>query len=112
MPELGALLARRQVPGTPGPGIAEAHRDHRDAPVVEAFGIDPQPRAQAFAAEVVPRHAALVDSLAGSLTDDQQPSVGMRAHHRARSEWEMLGADVTAPDLRQQASDSRRLHAP
>ena len=59
------------------------------------------PIAQALAAGIIPRDAALMDFSAGGLTNDQQAGGRCGADHRAGTVWKMGRAYLASPDVAQ-----------
>src|SRR5215469_7356791 len=103
MPQWRASRARRQVAAFRiAAGIAEPHRQDRDpALVVEAFAVEPQPKAQPVAAFIVERQAGLVNAGSRRLADDQQTSRRSTADDGSRAQRQMGGTDRAAADFRE-----------
>src|SRR5471030_3259062 len=109
MPERGTFRAWRQVAGGPLAGIAEAHRYQRDLRRIVELGLrKPGPLAQASAAIVVPRHAALMHLRSGRLADDDDPRGRTELHDRSWSRLQRLFAHRAGADFPQERCGARQ----
>lgn len=98
-PGVGAFLSRRKIPAFSSTRKAKAHWQYRDLlRIVESFTGNPQPITESVAAWVVKRDPGLVDATPGSLTGDENSSVGADLQHRARSKRQGFLANPAGRD--------------
>jgi len=89
-----------QIPGVPGPRIAETHRQDRHASsVVEHCLVDTHPVTKPITACIVEGHAALMHLAARCLPGDQDPRTRLHLQHRARPERKVCLAKPSGAEL-------------
>src|SRR5574337_421653 len=103
MPGLAAFGSWRIVTAAPATGVAKSHwHDGNARFVVKNVAIDAHPRAQAFAAGVVPRNAGGVDLRARRLADDENARRRACAQHGIGTQRQVRFADPTGTYVAQQ----------
>jgi len=89
-----------QIPGVPGPRIAETHRqDGHASSVVEHCLVDTHPVTKTIAACIVEGDAALMHLAARCLPGDKDPCARLHLKHRARPERKVWLAKPAGADL-------------
>ncbi len=109
MPERRAFRPGRGIPASrQAAGIAEPDADECYAPrVVEDLAREPEPRPQALARGIVPRHAGLVHLGSRRLSANEKPRRGEGLEDRARAERQMLGTDPAGADAGEECREAR-----